>query len=77
MHQSLEDLSPEDRRTYRIWTRGIFAFYGALLAGLVVIAMSTTPAAQWVSDAANAEFVGTDLTPPMAPLPTQQAARID
>jgi hypothetical protein len=40
--QSLEELSPQDRVTYRRWARGVFATYGALLTVLVALAFYQT-----------------------------------
>jgi hypothetical protein len=74
MPGSPEKMHPRHWRSYWAWTRGVFAFYGVLLAVLIGIALSGKPVGHWMSQAANAEFVNSDLSLPAEPSRAQQIA---
>jgi hypothetical protein len=66
MHGSL-DRPPRDD-----WDIKLVALPILLVVALIGLAVSQPNASKWISDAAQAEFVGTDFVPDLAP-PTQLA----
>jgi hypothetical protein len=74
MHGSFDKSGDNDSRTHRSWSVGFFAlpvFVVLALAGLIL----TQPAASnWISKAAQAEFVGLDPAPQAAPTQLAQPA---
>ena len=58
MQEQLDNSSEANRRIYESWSIGIFAVPALLVLVLVGLAMSHSGASDWVSDAAQAEFVG-------------------
>jgi hypothetical protein len=57
---------------YQNWDIKLFALPILLLVALIGFAVSHPGASKWISDAAQAEFVGTDLVPDAGP-PTRVA----
>jgi hypothetical protein len=70
MHGSFERSGENANRTQRSWSLGFFALPVVLVIVLVALAMTQPTASNWISEAAQAEFVGTDVAPVM---PTQLA----
>ena len=70
MHGPLEK-QPRDS-AYRNWDIKLFALPILLAVALIGFVVSHPSASNWISDAAQAEFVGTDLVPDLAP-PTRLA----
>jgi hypothetical protein len=74
MHGSFDKSGENDNRTHRSWSVGFFVvpvFVVIALAGL----MLTQPAASnWISEAAQAEFVGFNPAPEAAPTQLAQPA---
>jgi hypothetical protein len=68
MQRSPNDLNPSDRRFLRNWTAGILA--GIILLVLVSLMLNYPTASEWISQAVQAEFVG---SPPPVIVPTQIA----
>ena len=73
MHGSL-DRSPQDNdhSIYRSWNLKLIALPVLALVALIAFAISHPETATWISEAAQAEFVGSNLVPALAP-PTQIA----
>jgi hypothetical protein len=64
---------PRDRKSvYRNWDIKLFALPVLIVVALIGFAVSHPGASKWISDAVQAEFVGTDLVPDIAP-PTRVA----
>jgi hypothetical protein len=64
---------PRDSKSaYRNWDIKLFALPILLAVALIGFAVSHPSASKWISDAAQAEFVGTGLVPDIAP-PTRVA----
>jgi hypothetical protein len=72
MPKAFAKLDRQENRTQWKWIAGMAATFGMLaLAAL----MSNSPtASNWVSDAVQAEFVGSNMTPQQAPVQTAQPA---
>ncbi len=70
MQGSLNDLSRSDRRFLWNWTAGILAIHGVILLVLAGILILNPVASEWISQAVQAEFVG---SPPPVVVPTQLA----
>ena len=67
MHGSLERSGETVKAIYRNWGVGMFAlpvFIVALLVGLAIIRPEIS---KWISEAAQAEFVGPDQSPEAVP----------
>jgi hypothetical protein len=72
MHGPLEKQPRDSKSAYRNWDIKLFALPILLVVALIGFAVSHPGASKWISDAAQAEFVGTDLVPDLAP-PTRLA----
>jgi hypothetical protein len=72
MHGSLDKSPQADQSIYRSWNIKLIALPVLLVIGLIGYAVSHPDVSKWISEAAQAEFVGTDLVPNLAP-PTQVA----
>jgi hypothetical protein len=72
MHGSLDKSPQADQSIYRNWNIKLIALPVLLVIALIGYAVSHPGISRWVSDAVQAEFVGTDLVPDMAP-PTRVA----
>ena len=73
MHGSF-DRSPQgdDHSIYRSWNIKLIALPVLVVVALIAYAVSHPETSNWVSEAAQAEFVGSDLVPSLAP-PTRMA----
>jgi hypothetical protein len=70
MHGSLDNKSPQaDQSIYRSWNIKLIALPVLLAIALIGYAVSHPDVSKWVSDAVQAEFVGTDLVPNLATPP--------
>jgi len=72
MHGSLERPPGDDDVSYRGWDIKLVALPILVVIALVGLAVSQPSASRWISEAAQAEFIGTDLVPDIAP-PTRLA----
>jgi hypothetical protein len=72
MHGPLDKQPQDGKSVYRNWDIKLFALPILLVVALIGFAVSHPGASKWISDAAQAEFVGTDLVPDLAP-PTRLA----
>jgi hypothetical protein len=72
MHGSFDQSPQDDQSIYRSWTIKLIALPVLALVALIAFAISHPETANWLSEAAQAEFVGSDLVPDPAP-PTQVA----
>jgi len=72
MPGSLEKQPRDSKSVYRNWDIKLFALPIILVVALIGFAISHPGASKWISDAAQAEFIGTDLVPDIAP-PTRVA----
>jgi len=70
MQRSPNDLNRSDRRFLRSWSAAILAAHGVLLLVLVSLVMRHPGASEWISQAVQAEFVG---SPAPVVVPTQLA----
>jgi hypothetical protein len=64
MHGPLEKQPRDGKSAYRNWDIKLYALPILLVVALIGFAVSRPGASKWISDAAQAEFVGTDLAPP-------------
>jgi len=64
MHGPLEKQPRDAKSAYRNWNIKLFALPILFVVALISFVVSHPNASKWISDAAQAEFVGTDLTPP-------------
>jgi hypothetical protein len=72
MHGSLDRPPREDDSSYRGWDIKLVALPVLVVIALIGLAVSQPNASRWISEAAQAEFVGTDLMPDLIP-PTRLA----
>ena len=72
MQGPVEKQPRDSRSAYRNWDIKLFALPVLLAAALIGFVVSHPGVAKWVADAAQAEFVGTDLVQDLAP-PTRLA----
>jgi len=72
MHGSLDKPPRDDQSSNRGWDIKLVALPILLMIALIGLAVSHPSASKWISDAAQAEFVGTDFVPDLAP-PTRLA----
>jgi hypothetical protein len=72
MQGPTEKQPPSGKSAYRNWDIKLFALPILLVVALIGFAVSYPGASKWIADAAQAEFVGTDLVPDVAP-PTRVA----
>jgi hypothetical protein len=70
MQHSPNNLNRSDRRFLWSWTAAVLAAHGVLLLLLVSLVMRYPGASEWISQAVQAEFVG---SPPPVVVPTQLA----
>jgi hypothetical protein len=68
----LEKQSGDSKTAYRNWDIKLFALPILLAVALISFSVSHPGASKWISDAVQAEFVGTDIVPDVAP-PTRLA----
>jgi hypothetical protein len=67
MPRAFDRLDQQENRTQWKWTAGIAAALGVIMFGLVALMSNSPTASNWVSDAVQAEFVGTNM-PEQAPV---------
>jgi hypothetical protein len=72
MQGPVEKQPRDSRSAYRNWDIKLFALPVLLAAALIGFVVSHPGVSKWVADAAQAEFVSTDLVPDLAP-PTRLA----
>ena len=72
MHGPLDKQPRNDKSVYRNWDLKLLALPILLGVALIGFVVSHPDASRWISDAAQAEFVGTDFVPDVAP-PTRLA----
>jgi hypothetical protein len=72
MHGSFDQQPGEGQSAYRNWNMKLIALPILGVVALIAFAISHPGASKWISDAAQAEFVGPDLVPDLVP-PTQLA----
>ena len=72
MQGPVEKQPRDGRNAYRNWDIKLFALPVLLAAALIAFVVSHPGVSKWVADAAQAEFVGTDFVPDIAP-PTRVA----
>jgi hypothetical protein len=77
MHGSLDKQSQEDQDIYRSWSIRFIVLPVLIAIALIGMVMTHPSASRWISEAAQAEyvgteFVGTDVVPDIAP-PTKLA----
>ena len=74
MRKAFDGLHRQENRTQWKSTAGIAAALGIVVLALVALTWNSPAASTWVSDAAQAEFVGT-MAPDPAPVQTAQPAK--
>jgi hypothetical protein len=72
MHGSFDRPPRDDQSSHRGWDIKLVALPILLVIALIGLAISHPSASRLISDAAQAEFVGTDFVPDLAP-PTRLA----
>jgi hypothetical protein len=72
MHGSLDRPPRDDQGSNRGWDIKLVALPILVVIALIGLAVSHPSASKWISDAAQAEFVGMDFVPDLAP-PTRLA----
>jgi len=72
MQSPVENQPRDSKSAYRNLDIKLFALPVLFVVALIGFAVSHPSASKWISDAAQAEFVGTDLVPDIAP-PTRVA----
>jgi hypothetical protein len=75
MHGSFDKSGKPDDNVQGHWSVGFFALPALVVMALVGLAMMHPAASNWISDAVQAEFVGTSLAPEAAPIQFAQPAR--
>jgi hypothetical protein len=71
MRKAFDGLDRQENRTQWKSTAGIAAAFGFVVFALVALTWNSPAVTSWVSDAAQAEFVGT-MAPDPAPVQTAQ-----
>lgn len=72
MHGSLDRPPRDDQSSHRGWDLKLVALPVLVVIALIGLAVSHPSASRWISEAVQAEFVGTDFVPDLAP-PTRLA----
>jgi hypothetical protein len=72
MHGSFDKQPRGSQSAYRNWSMKLIALPILAAVALIAFAISHPGASRWIAEAAQAEFVGTDLVPDIAP-PTRLA----
>jgi hypothetical protein len=67
MHGSLDKQPQDDQSVGRRWDVKLVALPILVVIALIGMAVSHPSASRWIAEAAQAEFVGTDLVPDLAP----------
>jgi hypothetical protein len=76
MQGPVEKRPRDSRSVYRNWDVKLFALPVFLATALIGFVVSHPGVSKWVADAVQAEFVGTDFVPDLAP-PTRLAGPKD
>jgi hypothetical protein len=63
------------KRIYRDWGIGVFLLPVLIVITLIGASVFHQGSANWIAEAAQAEFVGTDLVPDVAPTKVAQPVR--
>jgi hypothetical protein len=74
MHGSFDKSGENDNRTHRSWSVGFFAVPVFVVIALVGLMLTQPAASNWISEAAQAEFVGLNPAPQVAPTQLAQPA---
>ena len=74
MPRAFDRLDQQENRAQWKWTAGIATALGVIMFALVALMSNSPTASNWVSDAVQAEFVGSNMTPQQAPVQTAQPA---
>jgi hypothetical protein len=72
MPRAFDRLDQQENRTQWKWTAGIAATFVVL--ALVALMSNSPTASNWISDAVQAEFAASNMTPQQAPVQTAQPA---
>ena len=72
MHGSFDREPRDEQSNYQSFSIKLIALPVLVIIALIGMLVSHPAATKWISDAAQAEFVGTDLVPDLAP-PTRVA----
>lgn len=72
MHGSFDRPPRDDQSSDRGWDIKLVVLPVLVVIAIIGLALSHPSASKWISDAAQAEFVGTDFVPNLAP-PTRLA----
>jgi hypothetical protein len=75
MHGTFDKSGKPDSEIRQYWSVGLFALPALVVIVLVGLAVVQPTASNWISDAVQAEFVGTNRTPDAAPIQFAQPAR--
>jgi hypothetical protein len=75
MHGSFDESGKNDGYIQRIQSVVLFALPFVAVVALIGLAMAGRGPSNWISDAVQAEFVGTNLTPDAAPVEPAQPSR--
>ena len=67
MHGSFDKQPHDDQNTDQGWSIKLVALPLLAVVALIGMVLSHPAAIKWISDAAQAEFVGTDMVPDLAP----------
>jgi hypothetical protein len=67
MHGTFDRSGESDHRTDRGWSLGLFLVPALLVIALIALAIMQPAASVWISEAAQAEFVGGVDVPDLAP----------
>ena len=67
MHGSFDKSDENDIRIHRNWGIALYALPAVLVMALIAMVIVQPGVSNWVSQAAQAEFVGTDFVPDAAP----------
>jgi hypothetical protein len=76
MHGSFDKSGENDSRTHRSWSVGLFALPVFVVIALVGLMLTQPAASNWISEAAQAEFVGLNPAPQAAPTQLAQPAMV-
>jgi hypothetical protein len=74
MRKAFDRLDRQENLSQWKWTAGIVAAFGVVMFAMVALTWNSPTATNWVSDAVQAEFVGT-MAPDPAPVQTAQPAK--
>ena len=75
MHGSFNKFSETGKRIYRRWGIGFFALPVLVVIALIGLAITQPAASNWISEAVQAEFAGTNFAPDLAPTQLAPPAR--